>query len=211
MKHVNQANPLAAQWQQMAGQWDADRADIEAVFRLLLTTYSDVNRHYHGIGHIEQMLQQFEVHQSAVSQPDSFYFAIWFHDFIQQHSVDNEQLSAELAAEYLQRLLVPQAIIQRCQQLILATRQHRYVDDSDVQLFIDIDLSILASERAAYRSYAYRCRKEYFLPQPVYRFGRRRFLKQLLARRFIFASDVFRHQAEARARANIQWELECWL
>ena len=202
---------LFNQWQRIVKQWCADDQLIADVFQLLVTTYSDVNRHYHGLGHIQQMLELAEQYQEQINDRDGFFFAIWFHDFIQQRGGNNEELSAALAREYLQQLNVPEPVILHCERMILATMDHACYPDSDTRLFVDIDLSILAAERAVYKSYAYQCRKEYFLPYFVYRFGRRRFLKELLSRRFIFSSEVFRNQFEAMARGNIQWELEEWV
>ncbi len=194
-----------------ASQWGAEKADIERIFRLLLTTYGDVKRHYHGLSHIQQMMGLAEQYRDDIQQWHSFYFAIWFHDFIQQNSGDNEGMSAEIGAELLTQLKVPAKTIEYCAELILATKHHGYQPDTDMQLFVDIDLSILAADRALYKSYAYKCRKEYSLPDFVYRFGRKRFLKELLSRKYIFSSSVFREQKEPLARENIQWELEAWL
>jgi predicted metal-dependent HD superfamily phosphohydrolase len=194
-----------------ASQWGAEQTDIERILRLLLTTYGDVKRHYHGLSHIQQMMGLAEQYRDDIQQWHSFYFAIWFHDFIQQNSGDNEGMSAEIAAEFLIQLKVPARIIEYCAKLILATKLHGYQPDTDMQLFVDIDLSILAEDRALYKSYASKCRKEYSLPDFVYRFGRKRFLNGMLAREYIFSSDVFRQKNEQLARENIQWELEAWL
>lgn len=202
---------LRADFLSIARQWGAEQADIERIFRLLLTTYGDDRRHYHSLSHIEQMMGLAEQYQNDIQQWESFYFAIWFHDFIQQNSGDNEGMSAEIAAEFLAQLKVPAKIIEYCAELILATKYHCYQPDTDMQLFVDIDLSILAVDRALYKSYAYKCRKEYSLPDFVYRFGRKRFLNGLLVREYIFSSTVFREQKEQLARENIQWELEAWL
>jgi predicted metal-dependent HD superfamily phosphohydrolase len=195
----------------IAGQWGAEQADIDRIHSLLLMTYGDLRRHYHGLGHIEQMLNLADEYRASIKHWDSFYFAVWFHDFIQQAKGDNEGLSADIAAEFLMQLKVPVKVIEKCRKLIVATKDHGYQSDSDTQLFIDIDLSILAADRALYKSYAYKCRKEYSLPDFVYRFGRKRFLNGMLAREFIFSSGVFREQKEKIARKNIQWELEAWL
>jgi predicted metal-dependent HD superfamily phosphohydrolase len=202
---------LRADFLTAASQWGAEQADIDRIFRLLLTTYSDAQRHYHGLSHIQQMMGLAEQYLDDIQQWHSFYFAIWFHDFIQQNSGDNEGMSAEIAAEFLAQLNVPTEIIKYCAELILATKHHGYQPNTDMQLFVDIDLSILAADRALYKSYAYKCRKEYSLPDFVYRFGRKRFLNGMLAREYIFSSDAFRQQEEQVARENIQWELEAWL
>jgi predicted metal-dependent HD superfamily phosphohydrolase len=202
---------LRADFLATASQWQAEQADIERILRLLLTTYGDVKRHYHGLGHIQQMMNLAEQYRDDIQHWHSFYFAIWFHDFIQQNSGDNEGMSAEIAAEFLAQLNVPTEIIKYCAELILATKQHGYQPDTDMQLFVDIDLSILAADRALYKSYASKCRKEYSLPDFVYRFGRKRFLNGMLSREYIFSSNVFRQQKEQVARDNIQWELEAWL
>ena len=202
---------LRADFLATASQWGAAQADIERILRLLLTTYGDVQRHYHGLSHIQQMMGLAEQYRADIQKWHSFYFAIWFHDFIQQNSGDNEGMSAEIATEFLAQLSVPATIIECCAELILATKHHGYQADMDMQLFVDIDLSILAAERALYKSYAYKCRKEYSLPDFVYRFGRKRFLNSMLSREYIFSSAVFRQKKEQVARENIQWELEAWL
>lgn len=202
---------LSEQWQQQAQQWGADSQACQQVFNLLQSSYSGAQRFYHGIGHIRQMLELAQQQRAAIADWPAFFFAIWFHDLIQQNKGNNEELSAALAREYLQPLAVPEAVIAKAEQLILATRTHQYQTDSEVQLFMDIDLSILAAEPAAYRAYASQCRKEYFLPDFVYRFGRRRFLHELSEREWIFSSPYFRQHREQVARANIHWELEEWL
>ena len=204
-------NKLRIDFLSVAGLWGAEQADIERVLSLLLATYGDVHRHYHGLDHIQQMMGLAEQYRTEIQHWHSFYFAIWFHDFIQQNSGDNEGMSAEIAIEFLAQLKVPIEIINDCAELILATKHHGYQSDTDMQLFVDIDLSILAAERASYKSYAYKCRKEYSLPDFVYRFGRKRFLKELLSREYIFSSDAFRQKKEQIARENIHWELGAWL
>mgnify|MGYP000877965762 CR=1 FL=1 len=202
---------MRQQWYSAAAQWRADSSAIDETWQLLLTSYSRSERHYHGLQHIHQLLTLAQQYQAHINGWPSFYFAIWFHDLIQQAGADSEGLSAELAREYLQRLQVPEQVIQGCEQLILATRHHHYQADTDVQLFVDLDLSILAVDRPRYQSYAHQCRQEYYVPDFVYRCGRKRFLRQLLARDAIFSSEIFHQYFEQSARNNLQWELDEWL
>jgi predicted metal-dependent HD superfamily phosphohydrolase len=79
---------------------------------------------------------------------------------------------------------------------------------SDLQFFLDFDLSILAAHWDDYLQYTQAIRKEYrFYPGKMYRAGRNKFLRQCLQADFIFHTSVFRDHFEARARQNIEREL----
>src|SRR5215813_11102158 len=117
----------------------------------LVRAYTAPDRHYHNLAHIEAMLDLMRWHRGALSDPTSVEAAIWFHDAVydtRRH--DNEEKSAELAAERLAGLLSPDRI-GRITSMILATAGHvvpRGLDDAarrDCALFLDMDLAILGS------------------------------------------------------------------
>src|SRR5215468_6288583 len=90
----------------------------------LVRAYSAADRHYHDLAHIEAMLDLMRAHEAALADPASVEAAIWFHDAVydtRRH--DNEQKSAELAAERLAGLLSPDRI-DRITSMIRATAGH---------------------------------------------------------------------------------------
>lgn len=198
---------LKQEWFAVTTQWGACNTHQIEIFNHLVACYNASNRHYHGISHIQHMLRLSNELQHNIRHKQAFYLAIWFHDAIQQSGKDSEALSAELAKQQLRRLNAPEAVIKRVTTLILATQTHEEQENTDTALFVDIDLAILAANREPYQQYAQGCKKEYSIPNFLYRRGRKRFLAQLLNRNFIFSSQVFRDSKESLARENIKWEL----
>jgi predicted metal-dependent HD superfamily phosphohydrolase len=146
--------------------------------------------------------------QAVIEHQQAFYFAIWFHDAVQLTGKDSEGLSASLACKELAGLGVPQSITLKVSEFILATKHHEANKNDDAALFLDIDLSILAASQRQYQAYASGCRKEYSIPNFVYRHGRKKFLNSLKKRAFIFNTQLFQASKERIARENIEWELQ---
>ena len=181
----------------------------------LMRAYAAPERHYHNLTHIEAMLGLMRRYEDALSDPQSVEAAIWFHDAIydtRQH--DNEERSAELAASRLAGLLSPDriALIAR---MIRATAGHHVpdgLDDTqrrDCALFLDTDLSILGSTPDAFAAYEDAVRREYdWVPDALWREGRRKVLQGFLDRPVIYMSPQFRASHEAAARANLTRSLE---
>ncbi len=199
---------LRQQWLAMSGLWGASVDARLQVFNRLVASYTAANRHYHGIGHIQHMLALAGELQTVIGNQQAFYFAIWFHDAVQLAGKDSEGLSASLACKELEALDVPATLISKVIELILMTKHHVGRGDGDVALFLDIDLSILAGSQSQYQTYARGCRKEYPIPNFIYRRGRKKFLRSLMKRAFIFNTDLFRKEKEDIARGNIKWELQ---
>jgi predicted metal-dependent HD superfamily phosphohydrolase len=181
----------------------------------LVRAYAAPERHYHNLAHIEAMLSLMRSHKNALSDPQSVEAAIWFHDAVydtRRH--DNEEKSAELAASRLAGLLSPDriALIAR---MIRATAGHHVpdgLDDTqrrDCALFLDMDLSILGGMPDLFAAYENAVRREYgWVPDALWREGRRKVLQGFLDRPAIYASPQFRASHEATARANLARSLE---
>src|SRR5215470_4010048 len=87
----------------------------------LVRAYRAPDRHYHNLAHIEAMLGLMCVHERALSDPAVVEAAIWFHDSVYDtHRHDNEERSAELAAEQLAGLLSADRI-ERVVKMVKAT------------------------------------------------------------------------------------------
>lgn len=195
-------------WLEQTGAWGASREHCAEVYQTLLNAYCSKSRHYHDLTHIEQMLEMASEVGCQIEDKPAFYFAIWFHDAVQKVGRDSEALSAEFAAKQLSKLHVPEDFVIRVQELILATKHGKQLTLSgDSALLVDIDLSILGSKPELYSQYANNCRKEYKIPNTIYRSGRRSVLKGFLSQTHIFYTEVFRNRFEQQARINLQWEL----
>jgi predicted metal-dependent HD superfamily phosphohydrolase len=181
----------------------------------LVRAYAAPERHYHNLTHIEAMLDLLRSYEEALSDPQSVEVAIWFHDAVydtRRH--DNEEKSAELAADRLAGLLSPDriALIAR---MIRATAGHHVPDGlndaqrRDCALFLDMDLSILGSEPDVFAAYEEAVRREYgWVPDALWREGRKKVLQGFLDRPAIYMSPQFHANHEAAARANLTRSLE---
>jgi predicted metal-dependent HD superfamily phosphohydrolase len=181
----------------------------------LARAYAAPERHYHSLTHIEAMLRLMHTYENALADPAAVEAAIWFHDAIydtRRH--DNEEKSAELAESRLAALLSPDriALIAR---MIRATAGHHVPDgldaaqQRDCALFLDMDLSILGGTPDAFAAYEAAVRREYgWVPDALWREGRRKVLRGFLDRATIYASPQFCASHEAAARANLMRSLE---
>jgi predicted metal-dependent HD superfamily phosphohydrolase len=181
----------------------------------LARAYGAPERHYHNLAHIEAMLSLVRSYERALSDPQSVEAAVWFHDAVydtRRH--DNEEKSAELAASRLAGLLSPERIV-LIARMIRATAGHHLpdgLDDAqqrDCALFLDTDLSILGGAPDAFAAYEEAVRREYaWVPDALWREGRKKVLQGFLDRPAIYASPEFRASYEAAARANLTRSLE---
>jgi predicted metal-dependent HD superfamily phosphohydrolase len=181
----------------------------------LARAYGAPERHYHNRAHIEAMLSLTRSYERALLDPQSVEAAVWFHDAVydtRRH--DNEEKSAELAASRLAGLLSPERIV-LIARMIRATAGHHVPDgldgaqQRDCALFLDMDLSILGSAPDAFTAYEEAVRREYaWVPDALWREGRKKVLQGFLDRPAIYVSPEFRASHEAAARANLTRSLE---
>jgi predicted metal-dependent HD superfamily phosphohydrolase len=183
-----------------------------AVLERLVQAYGEPHRHYHTLDHIGALLALLDRHGRGAADPDVLRLAILFHDVVcdpTRH--DNEQASAAVAAEQLTHLGFPAALVANVAHCIIATRHDRSADvmgDADLALLLDLDLSILAAAPGDYRAYAEAVRREYaFLPDHLYRTGRRGVLEGFLARERIYLTEPLCALWEEPARANLAAEI----
>jgi predicted metal-dependent HD superfamily phosphohydrolase len=181
----------------------------------LVRAYTAPDRHYHNLAHIEAMLALMGAHADVLSDPTSVEAAIWFHDVVYDtRAHDNEERSAELAAERLAGLLSPDRI-ERIASMIRATADHvvpESFDEAfrrDCALFLDMDLGVLGGTPDEFAAYENAVRREYgWVPEALWSEGRRKVLQGFLARPAIYASPPFRASHEMGARENLTRSLE---
>lgn len=181
------------------------------VLQDLRTRYTEPQRHYHTLAHIEHLLALLDEYRAHARDRRLIALAIWFHDAIYEPKrTDNEARSAELARGVLGSLCEPAATIDAVDRMVLATAGHRWTDgQADTALFLDLDLSILGAEPPVYDRYVEQVRLEYgFVPGWLFRFKRGHLLRQWLARPALYFTEALRTRFEAAARGNIARELQ---
>jgi predicted metal-dependent HD superfamily phosphohydrolase len=200
---------LNRKWQQC---W-TDRSlqpEIDLLFRLLINAYNQPDRHYHNLNHIHQILTTIDRFNLELQNPTAVKLAAWFHDFVYNpQAADNEFQSAQLAKELFTEINVSSSLIDRVQQLILATQGHQIdPNDADRCIFLDADLAILGTDPAQYQAYARSIRKEYgWVTDADYQTGRIQVLESFLQRDRLYYTDLLFDELESIARTNMQQEI----
>ncbi|WP_337174165.1 hypothetical protein [Paludisphaera sp.] len=202
------ADRVAAAWRDLAGQLGLadDRAGAIAAF--LVAEYSGPSRYYHGLGHVARMLDEAEALPFA--DREAVELAVLFHDVIYDPARrDNEARSAAALRERLGGF-VAAPLLDHAEAMILATRRHEPTGDPDADLFLDLDLAILAAAWPDYARYADGIMREYapIHGEATYRRGRlESFLGPMLARGRVFPTDRFRPR-DPVALANMRREAD---
>lgn len=183
---------------------------IENLWQEIETRYSAKDRYYHDLFHLENMFMELESVKSRIADFYTVSFSVFYHDIIYDaSSKSNEEKSASHAAERLQKVGFPRALILKTENQILATKSHTKSDDPDTNYLLDADLSVLGKDSAIYFDYTRKIRKEYALyPDFLYKPGRKKVLKHFLELKSIFKTEHFRDKYEQQARRNIAAEIE---
>lgn len=172
-------------------------------------SYSQKNRKYHNLTHLENMILELENVKEEISDYDVMLFSVYYHDIIYKATAkDNEEKSAEIAKTRLDKLNISNERITKIYNQILATKSHKRSDDSDTNFLLDADLAILGKDWKVYDNYIQQIRKEYSIyPDFLYNPGRKKVLTHFLEFDEIFKTDHFKEKYEKMARENIQREI----
>lgn len=184
---------------------------VDALFKKVTDAYRAEERVYHTLDHIEHLLSFLKSQQSEIKDRRAVQLAAWFHDAIYDTKAnDNEEQSAQLARSELKQLGLSEEIISHVERLVRATAKHRVIEsDDDSAVFLDGDLSILGADDKEYDEYAAKIRQEYsWVPDEQYREGRKRILENFVARPRIYYTGSAHANLGARARNNLQREIE---
>lgn len=184
---------------------------IIKIFDYLVQKYSEKHRYYHNLSHVSSLLCAAENFKEKFVDYRSARLAIWFHDAVYEPKrTDNEAESARLAAACLEKLEMPEKLIEKIQRMILATEKHDAKSlDFDDRLFLDLDLGVLGTDKKTYGEYKRAIRREYsFVPFFLYRRARRRILENFLSREFLYFTEEMREKCERHARRNIANEIK---
>ena len=173
------------------------------------THYTSPGRHYHTLQHLENIFKELCECYDDISDWDTMLFSLFYHDIIYNAlKKDNEEKSVDLAVKRLVKINYHSHRIDLCYQEIMATKSHTLIDNYDINLFTDADISILGYTWEKYEQYYKQVRKEYNIyPDFLYKPGRKKVLQYFLNMENIFKTEFFRNKYENTARNNIQKEL----
>ena len=198
-------------WIALINKYTDNPSFIASSWTEIAAHYSQKNRAYHNLTHLQNMFQELEQYESQIEDVDVLRFSIWYHDLIYNAlKKDNEERSADFAKNILSQTTLAADRIERCYQQILSTKIHqpKGLTTIDDQLMIDFDLEILSRDWESYKTYCQQIRKEYWMyPGPLFRKGRKQAMKHFLERPSIYQSSFYQEEKEGQARANIQREL----
>ena len=175
------------------------------LFDALRARYAEPHRAYHTAQHIEECLASLDLVRAQCDSAPAVELALWFHDAIYDtREPDNEQRSADWAAQQLEAAGAPQVVIATVRELILTTRHAAIPAGGDAQTLTDIDLAILGASSERFLEYEAQVRREYsWVPDLVFRRERARLLRAFVSRASIYATPFFRETLEAAARRNL--------
>ena len=176
-----------------------------AIHQHLIDAYSEPQRVYHTLDHIQQCLSQFDKIRPQLQNPDAVELGIWFHDVIYQPgAADNEQLSANQFMEMTSGLF-DEAIRNTVSQHIMATLHcGEDVDNPDTKYMLDIDLSSFGLPWPEFLRDSKYLREEMdYLSDEVFYRKQFEFQRNLLDQPRFFKSDYFYDKCEDQARKNV--------
>jgi predicted metal-dependent HD superfamily phosphohydrolase len=206
-------NTLQSRWQNLVAHYTAK--DSLEEFNQLVAHYSEPQRFYHTLEHLQNIFLTFDILNLDLAKEDTaiLEFAVWFHDIIYDAKAkDNEDQSAARASLMLESFKIPKSIVLPTCQLILDTKRHQPSTESFVNLlFLDLDLSIFGASPALYDRYTHNIRKEYAcVEEKAYREGRAKVLQNFLQRPKIFFTALMHTKFDRTARQNLEGEI-AWL
>ena len=186
-------------WQQLGGQ--APQGSFDEV----QSAYGEPARRYHSAAHISACLGHFDHWRHLAKDAALVELALWTHDLVYDtHRQDNEAASAERACRWLEAAGLDERKA-ALTELILATCHQQPPEGNDAALVVDIDLAILAAAPPAYAAYEAAVRAEYaWVPEPLFRAGRARLLRQLLALPTLYHHVELAERWDVAARRNLQ-------
>ncbi len=200
----------------------ASSADLANEVESLLVAYGDPQRAYHGLRHLQHVL--WELDQVPASQLEDterikVEAAIWFHDLVYEFKKrDNEFQSARACERVLGGAVgsTPGAAAVAEIVRLIELSTHREPTPADfradprrkntLELFLDLDMSILGQSGIVYGEYAQNVRLEYqHVGDWTYAHFRKRFLRHVIAHG-AFRSNYFRELYGAAAETNLRRE-----
>jgi predicted metal-dependent HD superfamily phosphohydrolase len=206
---------LQADFTALAKNLGGDEATTQKWTKALISRYTEPQRHYHTIEHINSMLIYYKQYCYEIEDESVIKLAILFHDWIYDpRAQGNELESIKCFQEFADEMNLPQPMRSRVSEYIERTITHTLPikdgeADSDLRLFLDFDLEVLSRNSTDYALYAEQIRQEYsHFTESDYCVGRIKVLEAFLERHRLYFSDAFHRMHEENARENLKGEIE---
>ena len=185
-------------------------AVTRAVLADLVARWSEPHRRYHDLTHLAEVLTVLPRLPKGNAVPVRL--AALFHDAVYRPDVAgtaNEEASAVLLERLAPGCGFGPATVTEAVRLVLLTAGHApHAGDVNGAALCDADLAILAAPPMRYLDYASGVRAEYaHVDGKTFASGRAAVLRDLEARRPLFATEYGQREFEAVARSNIAREL----
>lgn len=175
-----------------------------AVYRLLEDHYSDPDRHYHTLNHIERCLKQLDKVRERLHDADAAELALWFHDAVYHSGADDNELRSAFLFDSHLGIHLPSRRADHVHAMIMATVHPSQAVEPDAQFVADIDLCGLSLPWDAFRRDTDELRRERrHLTDTQFQLGTVNFFKKLMTGQSIFLTDYFRTRHEDQARRNM--------
>ena len=197
---------LKKQWLALGKKYTKNDLLLHSIWGKIIKQYSEKNRHYHNLNHIQSMLKLAEENKKVLVDLDAVLFSIWFHDVIYKaSSKKNEEKSAYFCKDILGKLNLSASKINKITAFIISTKVHKVAltENNDNAFLLDFDLSVLGQSWEVYQTYIQNIRKEYKMyPSFLYNPGRKKVLNNFIAREKLYFTKKYQTLFEAQARRN---------
>lgn len=197
---------MSRRWLKLTASLRVDEEAARRIFADLVRRYNGDGRHYHVLAHVSELLDTASEMRDLAQDYSTIQLAIWFHDVIYDpRGKENEVKSAEYARQALEKLGLPERVINRVSDLILKTVSHvSEDDDGDALILLDADLAPLGADDEVFARQSQALRQEYsWIPEDEYRASRVQILTDFLSRERIYQTERMYRARERKARDNL--------
>lgn len=210
---VERFTALKTAWKTASEAFFEDHSKLEVHFWELAQLYSEPWRKYHTLEHIVELTTAIHGVEGLTPEQKTYLtIAAFYHDAIYYPtSSTNEAESAELLKDHSSKSSSKDpSAVSRLSNLILMTKSHleilSSIDPLD-QLFLDLDMSILASHPDRYALYRRQVRNEYACyNDEQFLKGRLQFLKSLEGKKILRSSQF--ESLNEKNLINIKQEIQ---
>ena len=189
-------------WQRCLVESAVDNSAV--IHQQLIASYTEPQRFYHTLTHIENCLELIDQISSELQCPEALELAIWYHDVVYQPGArDNEQLSADQFVATTAGIF-DETLQQTVYQHIMATvHDGSETTHADTKYMLDIDLSGFGRPWEEFIQDSVNIRLEMEeIPDEVFYQKQAGFLDKLFSQAQLFKSDYFFDNYETQARQN---------
>ncbi len=178
--------------------------ESSVIHQQLIVSYSEPQRFYHTLVHIEHCLSLFDKIKTRLHIPEALELAIWYHDVVYKPGAkDNEQLSADLFMATTKGIFDDSLRNTVYQHIMATVHDESEIKNTDTDYMLDIDLSSFGRPWPEFIRDSENVRLEMkSMPEDEYYQKMATFQNNLFARPKFFRSDYFYQHYESQARQN---------